>query len=377
MVLNISGRTDIVAFYSDWFMNRIKEGFVDVRNPFNKKLVSRIYFEDVDLILFCTKNPIPILDKIEKINKPILFHVTLTPYKRDIEVNVPPKGKIIEAIKKLSNIIGKDNICVRYDPIFISDEYTLDYHIRNFDKLCTLLNGYVQTIIVSFIDDYKKLVLKNTEGLKPKLKMLGLLIISIAFVSYLVWGLKIGTETYMPFANKYVTIPIWLYIPFAILVILATTNAINLTDGIDGLSSSVSTIIITCLTIIATMFGTKEIIVFGAIVIGATLGFLMFNIYPAKAFMGDTGSLFLGGVVSGIALYLKMPLLLLIIAIIPVLETLSVIIQVAVFKKTGKRVFKMAPLHHHFELSGWRENQVVMLFSVITLISCVIGLKII
>ena len=231
--------------------------------------------------------------------------------------------------------------------------------------------------IIGFIDDYKKLVLKNTEGLKPKLKMLGLLIISIAFVSYLVWGLKIGTETYIPFANKYVTIPIWLYIPFAILVILATTNAINLTDGIDGLSSSVSTIIITCLTIIATMFGTKEIIVFGAIVIGATLGFLMFNIYPAKAFMGDTGSLFLGGVVSGIALYLKMPLLLLIIAIIPVLETLSVIIQVAVFKKTGKRVFKMAPLHHHFELSGWRENQVVMLFSVITLISCVIGLKII
>ena len=144
MVLNVSGRTDIVAFYSDWFMNRIKEGFVDVRNPFNKKLVNRIYFEDVDLILFCTKNPIPILDKIEKINKPILFHVTLTPYKRDIEVNVPPKGKIIEAIKKLSNIIGKDNICVRYDPIFISDEYTLDYHIRNFDKLCTLLNGYVK-----------------------------------------------------------------------------------------------------------------------------------------------------------------------------------------------------------------------------------------
>lgn len=165
MVLNVSGRTDIVAFYSDWFMNRIKEGFVDVRNPFNKKLVSRIYFEDVDLILFCTKNPIPILDKIEKINKPILFHVTLTPYKRDIEVNVPPKGKIIEAIKKLSNIIGKDNICVRYDPIFISDEYTLDYHIRNFDKLCTLLNGYVKIIIVSFIDDYKN-VRKNMKSIR-------------------------------------------------------------------------------------------------------------------------------------------------------------------------------------------------------------------
>lgn len=231
--------------------------------------------------------------------------------------------------------------------------------------------------IIGFIDDFKKLVLKNTKGLKPSLKMLGLLIISVIYVMYLIKGLKLGTQTYIPILKVYINIPVYVYMLFAILVILATTNAVNLTDGIDGLSSSVCTIIITCLTIIATMFGTKEIIVFGAIVIGATLGFLMFNIYPAKAFMGDTGSLFLGGVVSGIALYLKMPLLLLIIAIIPVLETLSVIIQVAVFKKTGKRVFKMAPLHHHFELSGWRENQVVMLFSVITLISCVIGLKII
>ena len=204
--------------------------------------------------------------------------------------------------------------------------------------------------IIGLIDDFKKLFLKNTEGLKPSLKMLGLFIISVIFVSYLVWGLKLGTETYIPFVDTYVTIPIVLYIPFAIIVILATTNAINLTDGIDGLSSSVSTIIITCLTVIATMFDAKEIIVFGAIVIGATLGFLMFNIYPAKAFMGDTGSLFLGGVVSGIALYLKMPVLLLLIAIIPVIETISVMIQVIVYKKTGKRVFKMAPIHHHFEL---------------------------
>ena len=207
--------------------------------------------------------------------------------------------------------------------------------------------------------------------------MFGLLIISVIFVTYLVWGLKLGTETYIPFADIYINIPVWIYIPFAILVILATTNAINLTDGIDGLSSSVSTIIITCLTVIATMYEAKEIIVFGAIVIGATLGFLMFNIYPAKPFMGDTGSLFLGGVVSGIALYLKMPILLLVIAIIPVIETISVMIQVLVFKKTGKRIFKMAPIHHHFELSGWRENQVVMVFSVITLFACILGLKII
>ena len=230
---------------------------------------------------------------------------------------------------------------------------------------------------IGFIDDFKKLVLKNTKGLKPSLKMLGLLIISVVYIIYLIKGLNLGTDTYIPILKEYVNIPIYAYIPFAILVILATTNAVNLTDGIDGLSSSVCTIIITCLTIIATTLGVKEIVIFGAIVIGAVLGFLMFNIHPAKVFMGDTGSLFLGGVISGIALYLKIPLILLLIALIPVIETLSVIIQVTYFKKTGKRVFKMAPIHHHFELSGWRENQVVMLFSVITLIVCVVGLKIV
>ena len=231
--------------------------------------------------------------------------------------------------------------------------------------------------IIGFIDDFKKLVLRNTKGLKPSLKMLGLLIISVIFILYLQKGINLGTETYIPIIKQYITIPIWVYIPFAILVILATTNAVNLTDGIDGLSSSVCTIIITCLTVIATILQIKEIIIFGAIVIGAILAFLMFNIYPARVFMGDTGSLFLGGVISGIALYLKMPLILLIIAIIPLIETLSVIIQVAYFKKTGKRVFKMAPIHHHFELSGWRENKVVMIFSIITLIVCIIGLQII
>ena len=183
--------------------------------------------------------------------------------------------------------------------------------------------------IIGFVDDFKKLVLKNTKGLKPSFKMLGLLLISVFFVLYLVKGLNLGTDTYIPIMKEYVNIPIYAYIPFAILVILATTNAVNLTDGIDGLSSSVCTIIITCLTVISTIFEVNEIIVFGAIVIGAVLAFLIFNIYPAKVFMGDTGSLFLGGVISGIALYLKMPLLLLVIAIIPVVETISVIIQVA------------------------------------------------
>ena len=160
MILNVSGRTDIVGFYTEWFMNRYKEGFVDVRNPFNPKMVSRIKFENVDLILFCTKNPIPILDRLKEIDQPILFHVTLTPYKEDIEPNVPNKKDIIEAIKKLSEIIGKDKLTIRYDPIFLSDKYNLEYHVKAFDKVCNLLDGYVNKILVSFIDNYKN-VRKN------------------------------------------------------------------------------------------------------------------------------------------------------------------------------------------------------------------------
>ncbi len=165
MILNVSGRTDIVAFYTDWFLNRYKDGFVDVRNPFNQKLVSRIYFEDVDLILFCTKNPLPIINRLKEINKPIIFHVTITPYKKDIEPNVPSKSKIIESIKELSRIVGIDNLAIRYDPIFLSDKYTTEYHIKAFKRLCSLLNGSVNKIIVSFIDDYKN-VRKNEKSLK-------------------------------------------------------------------------------------------------------------------------------------------------------------------------------------------------------------------
>lgn len=230
---------------------------------------------------------------------------------------------------------------------------------------------------IGFLDDFKKLVLKNTKGLKPSYKMLGLLVISVAYVLLLMKGYHFGTETYIPIFKTYLALPIWVFIPFAIIVILATTNAVNLTDGIDGLASSVCTIIITCLVVIGILFKVQEMSIFGSIVIGATLGFLMFNLHPAKVFMGDTGSLLLGGVISAMALYLKVPLILIVIALVPVIETLSVMIQVAYFKKTGKRVFKMAPIHHHFELSGWNENKVVIVFSLVTLLLCSCGLLII
>ena len=227
--------------------------------------------------------------------------------------------------------------------------------------------------MIGFIDDFKKLVLKNTKGLKPAAKMLGLLLIAVAYALFLTNVLNIGTDIYIPFAKTSITLPIWLYIPFAILVMLATTNAINLTDGVDGLASSVTTIILTCLTVIAMIFQIKGVAIFGSVLAGSCLGFLLFNLYPSKVMMGDTGSLMLGGAVAAIALYLKMPLLLLIIALIPILETLSDFIQVAYYKKTGNRIFKMAPLHHHFELSGWKENKIVSVFSMVTLIVCIIG----
>ena len=244
-------------------------------------------------------------------------------------------------------------------------------------KLLPLLIASVGFGIVGFVDDFKKLVLKNTIGLKPAYKMLGLLIISVLYTVYLVQVLDLGTETLIPFAKTYITLPIWVYIPFAIFVMLGTTNVVNLTDGVDGLSTSVTTIIITCLTVIGMILGIKEIMIFGCIVCGSNLAFLLFNLHPAKVMMGDTGSLLLGGVIASISLYLRMPLLLLIIALVPVLETVSVIIQVAYFKRTGNRIFKMAPLHHHFELSGWNENKVVSIFSIITLVFCVIGINII
>ncbi len=165
MILFASGRTDIVAFYTKWFINRYREGYVDVRNPFYNSLVSRIYFEDVDLLYFCTKNPLPIIPYLKEFDKPILFNVTITPYKNDVEVNVPNKSLIIEGVKKIAEIIGKENVYVRYDPIFLSERYNLNYHIKAFERLCSLLDGVTNHIIISFIDDYKN-VRKNMNSLK-------------------------------------------------------------------------------------------------------------------------------------------------------------------------------------------------------------------
>ena len=167
MILMVSGRCDIVGFYSKWFINRYNEGYVDVRNPFYPKLVNRINFKDVDLIMFCTKNPLPIIEFLPQIKQPILFHVTLTSYKKDLEPNVIDKSKVIEGIKRISEIIGKDRVVVRYDPILLNDKYNLEYHKKAFDRICELLDGYVEKMLISFIDDYKN-VENNKEVLKKR-----------------------------------------------------------------------------------------------------------------------------------------------------------------------------------------------------------------
>ena len=303
---------------------------------------------------------------------PILKRIKVGQIERDdgpeshlVKQGTPTMGGIIFMIAII--------ICVTGSYIYLNLKGEIEV-ARNLLPILCLTIGFG---VIGFIDDYKKLVLKNTKGLKPSSKMLGLLIISVAYTLFIMRFSNVGTDIFIPFIKTYIFLPNYIYIPFAIMVILGTTNAVNLTDGIDGLASSVSAIIITCLTVIAKTQGITEISIFGCITIGAVIGFLMFNLHPARVFMGDTGSLFLGGVVSGLALYLKMPLLLLVIALIPIIETLSVIIQVIYFKKTGERIFKMAPLHHHFELSGWSENKVVMIFTFATLVVCTLGIMII
>lgn len=227
--------------------------------------------------------------------------------------------------------------------------------------------------LVGFIDDFKKVVLKNTDGISPKMKLLGQLIISAAYVLILERYVGLGTDIQIPIIDYTLNLPVYFYIPFMILVMLGATNAVNLTDGVDGLAGSVSAIMVGALSVIAFRSGIFGLSIFGAIVCGAVAGFLIYNFHKAKVMMGDTGSLLLGGVISSMAIYMKNPLILLIVAFIPIVETLSVILQVLAVRFTGKRIFKMSPLHHHFELTGWRENKVVFVFSMITLLMSIIA----
>ena len=238
------------------------------------------------------------------------------------------------------------------------------------DKGMIVLYGTLAFGLIGFLDDILKIIHKENEGLTAKQKFALQIVFSVAIAIY---GYKIiGTAISIPFTDMQLDLGVF-YIPFVIFYFLAVTNAVNLTDGLDGLATSVTILVLTFFSIVATKLGVSSVAVFSVGLTGALLGFLRYNAYPAKVFMGDTGSLALGGAIATIMLVLQTPLLVIIVGGIYVIENLSVIIQVASFKLTGKRVFKMAPIHHHFEHCGWSEVKIVTVFSVVTFILCIIG----
>ena len=227
---------------------------------------------------------------------------------------------------------------------------------------------------IGFLDDYEKLKKKQNLGLSAKAKFLLQLAVAVALLYLLRLEGYLTTSLYVPFWNVTVRLPEWLYFVLAAFIIVGTVNAVNITDGLDGLASSVSLPVFVCYTAIAFMWNSGALAVFSAGLTGGLLGFLVYNFYPAKCFMGDTGSLFLGGAVCGMAFALDMPLILVPLGIVFICETMSDIIQVSYFKLThGKRFFKMAPFHHHLEMGGWlghkwTEVQIVALFFSVSVI---------
>ncbi len=228
--------------------------------------------------------------------------------------------------------------------------------------------------LIGFVDDYIKVVRRRSLGLKPYQKLIGQIILATLLAVYQSNTSMLGTKLIVPFLNNQYLDLGPLYIPFIAFVVVGTVNSVNLTDGLDGLASGVTLIILSFFGLIALNWGMGSISIFSTALAGACLGFLIHNAHPAKVFMGDTGSLALGGAVSAIAILLNIPLVIPIVGGVYFVEALSVIIQVTSFKLTGKRVFLMAPLHHHFEQKGWKETKVVAVFWTVTVILCLIGI---
>ena len=248
------------------------------------------------------------------------------------------------------------------------------FYVKDYPKIIPVLFLTVGFGLIGFLDDYLKVVMKRSDGLFPKQKMALQIVVTAIFAYYVVKIAKIPLTMLIPFSGgKYLDIG-WLAVPLLFIAVIGTVNGTNFTDGLDGLASSVTVLVATFFTVVAV--GTKSgIEPITCAVVGALLGFLLFNVYPASVFMGDTGSLALGGFVAGAAYMMPMPLFIIIVGLIYLVEVASVIIQVTYFKKTGgKRIFKMAPIHHHFELCGWSETRVVAVFSIITAILCLIAL---
>ena len=250
-------------------------------------------------------------------------------------------------------------------------------YIRDYPRIIPVLFMTVGFGVIGFLDDYIKIVMKRSEGLNPVQKLIGQFIITGIFVYYLVCSDEVGTSMLVPFTGGFehgIYLDLgFLFIPFVFFVVLGTDNGVNFTDGLDGLCTSVTILVATFLTIISIGENSGISPITGAVV-GSLLGFLLFNVYPAKVFMGDTGSLALGGFVASSAFMMQIPLFIPIIGLIYLVEVLSVIMQVSYFKAThGKRIFRMAPIHHHFELGGWSETRVVAVFSIVTVLLCLVA----
>lgn len=226
---------------------------------------------------------------------------------------------------------------------------------------------------VGFTDDFIKVVKKRNLGLKALPKFLLQMFITVAYLVILKITGNLVCEIIVPFAGISFGMPVWLYFVFVMFVVTGTVNAVNLTDGLDGLASSVTVPVVLLFALCGWRAGDGGVFSFGLAVAGGLIGFLIYNKYPAKVFMGDTGSLFLGGAVVAMAIALQMHLYLIIAGFIYFSETLSVILQVASFKLTGKRIFKMSPIHHHFEMCGWNEVKIVTVFTIITVVLCTIS----
>lgn len=247
------------------------------------------------------------------------------------------------------------------------------FFMKSYPQIIPILFMTVGFGFVGFLDDYIKVVRKHSEGLNPKQKMAAQFVITAIFCFYMMKYSGGGTVIHIPFLHTDWDMG-WLYIPMVFLVVLGTDNGVNFTDGLDGLCTSVTIIVATFFTVVA-MTTVSEIVPITGAVVGALLGFLLFNVYPAQVFMGDTGSLALGGFVASTALVLQNPLIILLVGFIYLIEVISVMIQVVYFKKThGKRFFRMAPIHHHFELGGWSETRVVAVFTTVTALLCLIAL---
>lgn len=248
------------------------------------------------------------------------------------------------------------------------------FYVKDYPKIIPVLFVTVGFGIVGFLDDYIKIVMKRSEGLTPIQKMAGQLIITGIFSYYLIHSNDVGTGMLLPFTGGfntglYLNLGIF-FVPAVFFIVIGTDNGVNFTDGLDGLCTSVTILVATFLTVVAIGENTGISPITGAVV-GSLLGFLLFNVYPARVFMGDTGSLGLGGFVASSAFMMQLPIFIAIIGFVYLVEVLSVIIQVTYFKRTGgKRFFKMAPIHHHFELTGWSETRVVAVFAIVTSLLC-------